>query len=139
MKKNIGAWALSAALMNENNKVTRINLSINNIGPQGLTSLLKSWRFSLVSHLKIANQKDLNQKVRGLLEEFSIAFSKYIPHLVCLASVRSIPRIGLQSPHFRELSSDILIRIAQTLGWFIDLKGTVRILGEHVESDNEED
>jgi len=36
------------------------------------------------------------------------------------------------------LSSDILIRIAQTLGWFIDLKGTVRFLEENAESDEEE-
>jgi len=26
------------------------------------------------------------------------------------------------------LSSDLLIRVVQTLGWFIDLKGTIRML-----------
>ena len=65
-----------------------------------------------------------------LIDEFRAVLNKYIPRLVCLASVRTIPRIGDQNPHFRMLSSNILIRVVQTLGWFLDLKETIRMLEE---------
>ena len=114
--------------MNENNKVTELNLLKNNIGTPGLAALLKSLRFSLVSHLEIGYQRGLNDEVETRLGKFVRAFNLYIPSLVCLASGRTIPRIGVQSPHFRELSSDILIRVVQTLGWFIDYQETLRTL-----------
>ena len=125
-----GARFLSTALMNENNKLTTLDLNLNNIGPQGFAVLLRSLRFSLVSHLKIAIHNGLNPKIQFLVTKFSHAFNKYAPRLVCLASVRTIPRIG-SSSHLRMVSSDILIRAAQTLGWFLDLKGTIRMLEEH--------
>ena len=81
-----------------------------------------------MNDLKFSCLEGLSQEVGVQVKDFSSAFNKYIRCLVCLASVRTNRRIGDQSPHFRELSSDILIRIAQTLGWFIDLKGTVRVL-----------
>ena len=127
-----GVKSLSTALMNEKNKVTLLNLWNNDIGTQSLVELLKSLRFSVMKYLIISNQ-ELNREVRTMLDKCIIAFNKYIPRLVCLASVRTIPRIGDQSPHFRELSSDLLIRVVQTLGWFIDLKGTLRTLEAHVE------
>ena len=127
-----GARSLSMALMNENNKVTALNLSGNTIRTPGLLELLKSCRFSVVSHLQFAIQKPRYSKA-NTLQMFSLAFNEYIPRLVCLASVRTIPRIGDQSPHFRMLSSDILIRIVQTLGWFINLKQTISILEEHAD------
>ena len=71
---------------------------------------------------------ELRPELRMLLKKFYDAFNKYLPRLVCLASVRTIRRLGDQSPHFRLLSSDILIRVVQTLGWFIDLKETIRML-----------
>ena len=127
-----GVKSLSTALMNEKNKVTLLNLWNNDIGTQSLVELLKSLRFSVMKYLIISNQ-ELNREVRTMLDKCIIAFNKYIPRLVCLASVRTIPRIGDQSPHFRELSSDLLIRVVQTLGWFIDLKGTLLTLEAHVE------
>jgi len=130
-----GARSLSTALMNENNKVTALDLSCNKIGIQGLLAILKDLRFSLVNDLDIGNQRGLKDEVNRMLAEFVRAFNLYIPHLVCLASVRTISRIGDQSPHFRELSSDILIRVVQTLGWFINYQETLRILEEHVENE----
>ena len=130
-----GVSALSMALMNENNKVTTLDLSFNNIGTQGLAALVKSLRFSLVSHLEIGYQRGLNDEVQTGLERFTRACNKYLARLVCLASVRTISRIGDQSPHFRELSSDILIRVVQTLGWFIGYQETLRMLEEHVENE----
>jgi len=118
--------------------VTRLILSSNNIGTQGLVELFKSLRFSVMNYLRIPKQ-ELNQEAQMLVNKFCGAFNKYIPRLVCLASVRTTPRIGVQSPHFRELSGDILIRIVQTLGWFLDLNETIRILEEHVEGDNKEE
>ena len=128
MMESNGARSLSIALMNESNKVTLLNLSLNNIGTPGLAALLKSLRFSLVSHLEIGYQRGLNDEVETRLGKFVGAFNLYIPSLVCLASVRTVSRIGVRSPHFRELSSDILIRVVQTLGWFIDHQETIRTL-----------
>ena len=128
---NIGTGrgtALSTALMNENNKVTTLDLYENNIGTQGLVALLKSLQFSLVNDLEIGYQRGLHHKVKTMLEEFVRAFNLYIPSFVCLASVRTISRIGVQSPHFQELSSDILIRVVKTLGWFINYQETLRTL-----------
>ena len=65
-----------------------------------------------------------------MLDWSIVAFNKCRPYLVCLASVRTIQRIRVQNLHFSELSSDSLIRVTQTLGWFIDLKGTIRTLEE---------
>ena len=87
-----------------------------------------------MNDLEIEYQRELHPEVKTILEEFVRAFNKYIPRLVCLASVRTIPRIGVQNPHFRELSSDILIRVAQTLGWLIDYQETLRMLEEDVEN-----
>ena len=122
--------------MNENNKVTTLNLRNNKIGTKGLAALLKGMRFSWVNDLEIGDQRALHPEVKTILEEYVRAFKRYIPRLVCLASVRTIPRIGVQNPHFRELSSDILIRVVQTLGWFINYEETLRILEEHVENEN---
>ena len=133
-----GVSALSAALMNKNNKVTRIHLALNHIGTQGLAGLLKTLRFSVVSYLDILTQDSLDYDVQQVLEDFTDAFNRKVPRLVCLASACTISRIGDQSPHFRELSSDILIRVAQTLGWllegwFIDYQATIRMLEEHAD------
>ena len=130
-KNNIGskgARSLSLVLMNKNNKVTTLNINSNNIVPDGLATLLKSMRRSLVIDLQIPKHHWLHREVITALETFSSAFKKYIPRLVCLASVRTLPRIGVQSPRFRELSSDLLIRAVQTLGWYIDLNETIRML-----------
>jgi len=94
---------------------------------QGLAAMCKSWRFSVVAHLGITIQK-ASPSEDQILNMFTNAVNKYVPRLVCLASVRTISRIGDQSLHFRMLSSDLIIRVAQTLGWFIDLKGTLRML-----------
>ena len=104
----------------------------NKIGISGLVTLLKSLRFSLVNHLDISDQKGLDPEVETMIEEFNNTFNAYMPRLVCLASVRTISRTGSNS-HVRMLSSDILIRVAQTLGWFIDLKETIRLLEEHAD------
>jgi len=56
--------------MDEDNQVTSLNLTHNKIGTPGLAVLLKSLRFSFASDLKIAIQKDLNQKVKRLLKRF---------------------------------------------------------------------
>jgi len=87
-----------------------------------------------VNDLEIEYQRELHPEVKTILEEFVRAFNKYIPRLVCLASVRTIPRIGVQNPHFRELSSDILFRVVQTLGWFIDYQEMLCTLEEDVEN-----
>ena len=83
-------------------------------------------------------QRHVIAKLNILIDEFSAVFNKYIPRLVCLASVRTIPRIGDQSPQFRELSSDILIRVVQTLGWLLegwlmDYQAAIRMLEEHAD------
>ena len=122
-----GARSLSLALMNKSNKVTTLDISNNNFGTTGLAALLKSVRVSVVGQLNISQQERLHPELRLQVAEVTSAFSDSLPRLVCLASVRTIPRIGDQG-HFRMLSSDILIRAAQTLGWFIDLKGTIRML-----------
>ena len=56
--------------MDEDNQVTSLNVTHNKIGTPGLAVLLKSLRFSFASDLKIAIQKDLNQKVKRLLKRF---------------------------------------------------------------------
>ena len=131
-----GVTSLSTALMNENNKVTTLDLSGNKIETQALLPLLNCLRFSLVHDLEIGCKRELNDEIQTVLGKFVRAINLYIPRLVCLASVRTISRFGDQSPHFRELSSDILIRVVQTLGWFINYQETLRILEEHVENEN---
>ena len=64
--------------MDEDNQVTSLNVTHNKIGTPGLAVLLKSLRFSFASDLKIAIQKDLNQKVKRLLKRFINGFNKYI-------------------------------------------------------------
>ena len=90
-------------------------------------------RFSVVNHCEIEYQRELHPDDNTMLWMFARAFKVYIPRFVCLAPVRNISRIEDQSPHFRELSRDILIRVVQTLGWFINYQETLRILEEHVE------
>ena len=126
-----GAKSLSTAFMNGNNKVTTLILEQNSIGIQGSVAMLKSLRFSVLTHLEISKLSRFSYDVHRVLKNFCAFYQRYFPRLVCLASVRTISRIGLQSTHFRMLSRDLLIRIAQTLGWFIDLKGTLRLLEEH--------
>jgi len=114
--------------------VAALDLYRNKIGTSGLAALLKSLRFSLVNDLEIEYQSELHPEVETMLWMFARAFKKYITRFVCLASVRTISRIRDQRPHFRELSSDILIRVLQTLGWFIDYQETLRMLEEHTEN-----
>jgi len=111
-----------------------LNLNCNNLGTPGFVALLESLRFSVVSHLEVASQRLSYSRAR-IPFKLTIAFNNYIPRLVCLASVRTIPRIGVQSCHFRELSSDILIRVMQTLGWLIDYQETIRMLKEDIENE----
>ena len=122
-----GVKSLSTALMNENNKVTTLSLDLKNVGTPGLASFLKNVRFSLVNRLYTSSEDRLHHKARNPLRKFTNAFNQYLARLDCLASVRTIPRIGSRT-HVRMLSSDILIRVVQTLGWFIDLKETIRVL-----------
>ena len=133
-----GARYLSTALMNENNKVSTLKLRSNAIGAPGAAALLKILQFSLVSHLEMENvisyrynrcRRRVYSENESLLK-FCNDFNKYIPRLVCVASVRTIPRIAGYNCYFRMLSSDLLIRIAQTLGWLIDSNETIRILEE---------
>ena len=125
-----GARSLSTALTNKKNKVITLDLSFNNIETQGLAALLKCLRVSLVNDLVITMPRVLNPEVRNVVDRSIVDFNKYVPRLVCLASVRTIQRIGVRS-YLRILSSDVLIRIAQMLGWFIDLNETIRTLEEH--------
>ena len=73
--------------------MTTLTLSRNPIGSPCSVVLLKSLRFSLVSYLDIAIQQGLPLKV-NLLPVSSSNFNEYI----------SIPRFGVQSPHFWNLS-----------------------------------
>jgi len=127
---NDGAKSLSNALMNENSKLTTLGLLSNKIGTPGLVALFKSVRFSVVSQLKISEQAGLHPELQLPVDEVTCYFNEYLPRLACLASVRTIRRIGCNS-HVRMLSSDILIRASQTLGWFIDLNETIVRLENH--------
>ena len=82
------------------------------------------------NYLDISEQEELNQEAEIVLQDFWVAFNKYIPRLVRLASERTIPRIAGQNCHFRMSSRDLLIRVVQMLGWFINLKGTILALEE---------
>ena len=75
---------LSTALMNENNKVSTLDLSHSKIRTQGFVFvvLLKRLRFSVVNHLAISMPNLLNQEVQIRIEEGIIAFNKYIPRLM---------------------------------------------------------
>jgi len=128
---NDGAQYLSLALMNENNKVIRLNLNSNKIGTPGLVALLKAWRFSLMNDLGISAQHEIHDDLRKVLQTFNRVLNRHTPRLICLASVRIISRIGNQSPHFRMLSSDSLIRIMQRLGWYIEYQETLRVLEKY--------
>ena len=123
-----GVKSLSTALMNKNNKVTRLILGSNYIGTSGLLALLQGLQFSLVNCLdNLGQQRELDPKVEIEVAKFSSAFNQHIRHLVCLASVRTIRRIGERS-HFKMLPSDLIRKAAQTLGWFINRKEALHVL-----------
>ena len=94
--------------------------------------------------MSIGRQEELNPRVRRIFVRIAKSFRKRIPLLVCLASVRTVPRLGDRSPHFRLLPSDLLVRAAQTLGWFVKYNKLINVLeryeaGEEEEDEEEED
>ena len=118
--------------------IKTLRLGGENITAQGLAALVKAWRFSLVNDMILSFPNRLNDKCKQMFDRNKNSFRKFVSVLVCLASVRTIPRVGVQSPHFRELSSDLLIRVVQTLGWFTEYKGLIDAL-ERYDGDEDED
>ena len=62
--------------------------------------------------------------------QFLQDLKNHIPKLVCLASVRTIRRLSKRS-HFKIIPSDLIRRTAQTLGWYIDISGTIQSILEY--------
>lgn len=95
-------------------KLTKLSLSWNGLGDEGVIALISSAKISNLRYLSLnGNQQVSREKKKELERILTLKHSYWFELMITLCSVGQVPRIGFKS-NFRKLPRELVEKFAST-------------------------